>query len=295
MDKEQDYGRIVVTRHIEEILNRAKIYVKAGLPVHFTGPAGAGKTTLAVKLAKDLGRPYYMVQGDESFTRQELIGGPFGFYQKVVEDNFIPTVSKVERKMAPAWVDNPIALACREGGTLIYDEFTRARPETNNLLLGIISEKVLLTVGPTGKLTPEEVHPRFSLILTSNPVEYVGVNKAQDALSDRLVTIRLTGYDEETETAITAHQAQITQPQALRLVRFVHRVNKKIKLNHSTTRASVMLGKVVRARFMDGFDDEHLFYQCCLDVLGLEPASLETLAELWNKGGAVKSRNKEAG
>ena len=46
------------------------------------------------------------------------------------------------------------------------------------------------------------VHPNFSAIFTSNPEEYAGVHKAQDALRDRMVTIDLDYMDKETEVAI---------------------------------------------------------------------------------------------
>ncbi|HYH02575.1 MAG TPA: AAA family ATPase, partial [Bacillota bacterium] len=229
----------ISTSLIDSILNRAKIYLKAGLPIHLSGPSGTGKTSMALKLAKDLGVPYYMVQGDETFNRNDLIGGTYGFHQKIIEDNFISSVSKVEKIVMPVWVNNPITIACREGATLIYDEFTRARPETNNVLLGIISERVLMTVDQTGKLSLEEVHPDFKCILTSNPVEYVGVNKAQDALEDRLVTIKLPDYDRDTLAQIVLKHAALSYEQALRIVRFIMRIHQKTPFQHSLTRSVI--------------------------------------------------------
>ena len=48
------------------------------------------------------------------------------------------------------------------------------------------------------------VHPNFRAIFTSNPEEYAGVHKTQDALLDRMVTITISQYDRETEMRITA-------------------------------------------------------------------------------------------
>lgn len=283
---------IIMTPYIRGILERVKIYSRAGLPVHLTGPAGTGKTTLALKLAKDLGSEYYLIQGDEAYNRNDLVGGPFGYYQKVVEDNFISTVSKIERKLTPIWVDNPVAIACRRGAILIYDEFTRSRPETNNLLLGIISEKMIMVSDHEGRLKLENVHPKFSLILTSNPQEYTGVNKAQDALIDRIVTVKLSGYDEETETLIVAKHADLNNFTASRLVRFVRKVKNQLGLTHSTLRAAIMLGKVFGAQFLYQLDKE-LFFQCCLDLFGLEPKDLKRLKEIWNEEEVTKSGFKE--
>jgi len=46
-------------------------------------------------------------------------------------------------------------------------------------------------------------------IFTSNPEEYAGVHKTQDALRDRMVTIELDHFDEETEIAITEARSGI--------------------------------------------------------------------------------------
>jgi nitric oxide reductase NorQ protein len=280
MSKQPD--SIIITPSIRDVLERAKIYLKAGLAVHLTGPAGVGKTTLALKLARDLSKSHYLIQGDETFTRNELVGGLYGYYQKVVEDNFISSVTKVERRLTPIWVDNPVAMACQEGGLLVYDEFTRARPETNNVLLGILSEKVLLITDKSGKLALVDVHPGFGLILTSNPQEYVGIHKAQDALMDRLVTIRLNSLDEETEILITAKHNVLTRNQAQKIVRFTREVHALEKLPHSTTRMSIMIGKIYQAEFQNRPDKE-LFIKCCQDIMGLDKNSFKMLADLWGK------------
>jgi nitric oxide reductase NorQ protein len=280
MSKQPD--SIVCTPSIRDVLERARIYLKAGLAVHLTGPAGVGKTTLALKLARDLSKSHYLIQGDETFTRNELVGGLYGYYQKVVEDNFIASVSKVERRLTPIWVDNPVAMACQEGGLLVYDEFTRARPETNNVLLGILSEKVLLITDKNGKLALVDVHPGFGLILTSNPQEYVGIHKAQDALMDRLVTIRLNSLDEETEILITAKHNNLSRSQARKIVRFTREVHALERLPHSTTRMSIMIGKIHQAEFHNRPDQE-LFIKCCQDIMGLGPTSFKKLADLWGK------------
>jgi nitric oxide reductase NorQ protein len=280
MSKQPD--SVVVTASIQDVLERARIYLKAGLAVHLTGPAGVGKTTLALKIARDFSESHYLIQGDETFTRNELVGGLYGYYQKVVEDNFISSVSKVERRITPIWVDNPVAMACQEGGILVYDEFTRARPETNNVLLGILSEKVLLITDKSGKLALVDVHPGFGLILTSNPREYVGIHKAQDALMDRLVTIRLDNLDEESEIQITAKHNNLSRSQAWKIVRFTREVHALEKLPHSTTRMSIMIGKIYQSEFVNR-PDKGLFIQCCQDIMGLGATSIHTLAELWGK------------
>jgi nitric oxide reductase NorQ protein len=280
MDVKQLEKDIVVTPFLYEILERAKIYLKVKIPVHLTGPAGTGKTTLAIKMAQNWGTPYYLIQGDATFNRQDLIGGLFGYSQKTITDNFIATVSKFEQKLTPIWVDNPVAVACRNGGTLIYDEFTRARPETNNVLLGILSEHLFLTSDREGRLTIENVHPDFSLILTSNPQEYVGVNRAQDALNDRLVTINLTKFDEDTEAAITAKQSRLYYDQALKVVRFSREVSRRAPITHSSVRCAIMIGRIYALGLWDG-EESRRFFRCCCDVFGEDLVTCELLKEVW--------------
>jgi nitric oxide reductase NorQ protein len=280
MDVTQLEKNIVMTSFLQEILDRAKTYLKAKLPVHLTGPAGTGKTTLAVKIAQSWGQPYYFIQGDQTFNRQDLIGGLFGYSQKIIEDNFIPTVSKFEQRLTPIWVDNPVAVACRNGGTLIYDEFTRACAETNNVLLGILSEHLFITSDHNGKLTLESVHPDFSLILTSNPQEYAGVNKAQNALYDRMITIELAKFDADTETAITAKQSGLHYDQAQKIVRFAREISSRFQIKHSSVRCSIMMAKVYKICDLNN-DQIDQFLSCSRDIIGADVVTPELLREVW--------------
>jgi nitric oxide reductase NorQ protein len=282
MDLRQLEKNIVMTSFLQEILDRSKIYLKAKLPVHLTGPAGTGKTTLAIKIAQSWGQPYYFIQGDQTLERQDLVGGLFGYSQKIIEDNFISTVSKYEQRLTPIWVDNPVAIACRDGGTLIYDEFTRARAETNNVLLGILSEHLFITSDQHGKLTLENVHPDFSLILTSNPQEYVGVNKAQNALYDRMITMELAKFDEDTETAIAAKQSNLHYDQAQRIVRFAREISSRFQIKHSSVRCSIMMAKVYAICYANG-DLLSQFLHCSRDILGADGITDELVREVWEQ------------
>ncbi len=112
--------------------------------------------------------------------------------------------------MTQQWVDNRLTTACQFGLTLIYDEFTRSRPEANNVLLSILEERMLVLPNARGGESYLKVHPDFRAIFTSNPEEYAGVQKSQDALRDRMVTIELGNFDEETEVAITREKSKLS-------------------------------------------------------------------------------------
>ena len=196
--------QFVETPQVRAIAQRALGYLRAGYPVHFSGPAGTGKTTLALHVAALRGRPVALMHGDDEFGSSDLVGGDFGYKKSRVVDNFIHSVVKTEENMSTLWADNRLTVACRNGDTLVYDEFTRSRAEANNALLSVLEERIL----SIPKRRPHgdgfiEVHPEFRAILTSNPEEYAGVHRTQDALNDRLITIQVDHFDRETEVRIT--------------------------------------------------------------------------------------------
>ena len=202
----------VETPFIKEIINRWMGYMKAGFPIHFRGNSGTGKTTLALRVAELLGRPVVMLHGDEELRTSDLVGSESGIYSRRLRDNFIASVLKEEEESYKQWVDNRLTVAVETGNTLIYDEFTRSRPEANNVLLSVLQEGILdLTKSHNGSNGGYlKVHPNFHAIFTSNPEEYAGVHRSQDALRDRMITLDLGSLDEETEIAITTKKSRLS-------------------------------------------------------------------------------------
>jgi gas vesicle protein GvpN len=116
----------VQTQNVETITRRALAYLNAGFSVHFRGPAGTGKTTLALEVAALLNRPTVMITGDEDMATATLVGSQRGYHYRKVVDRFIHNVTKTEETAEHHWADHRLTTACREGYTLIYDEFTRS-------------------------------------------------------------------------------------------------------------------------------------------------------------------------
>lgn len=264
----QPSASFVETPYIRDLTNRAYDYIKAGFPVHFSGPAGVGKTTLALHLAARLGRPAVLICGDHEFNSSDLVGGLYGYCKKYVKDNFIRSVLKTDESMTTQWVDSRLTEACQYGLTLIYDEFTRSRPEANNVLLSVLEERLLPLPAVRSGQTYLKVHPDFTAIFTSNPDEYVGVYKSQDALRDRMVTMELGNFDEETEAAITKAKSGIPLEDAWYIVKLVRRV-REVKSNKltPTIRACIVLGRILGSKGKLALSEDHAFQQTCLDIL----------------------------
>ena len=265
----QPSADFVETPYIRDLTNRALDYIRAGFPIHLSGPTGIGKTTLALHIATQLGRPAVLICGDHEFNSSDLVGGLYGYRRKYLKDNFIRSVLKTDESMTSHWVDNRLTTACQYGLTLIYDEFTRSRPEANNVLLSVLEERVLPLPGARGGESYLKVHPNFTAIFTSNPEEYAGVYKSQDALRDRMVTIELGNFDEETEVAITQAKTELPLEDSRRIVSLVRKVREAKSRNKltPTVRACIMIGKTLNLKGKTALSSSHSFEQICTDIL----------------------------
>ena len=261
----------VETKYIKDVANRALSYIKAGFPVHFRGVSGSGKTTLAMHIASKIKRPVVMIHGDEEFTTSDLVGGEHGYRFRKVVDRFISRVLKTEEDMVKRWVDNRLTIACKYGFTLIYDEFTRSRPEANNILLSILQEKMMdLPVGRGGEDPYLKVDPDFTAIFTSNPEEYAGVHRSQDALRDRMITMDLDYFDYDTELAITQAKSKLSKPQAEMIVNIVRGLRESGKCEFApTVRGCIMIAKTLKVLNISPSKSDG-FTQMCQDILASE-------------------------
>ena len=258
----------VETKYIKDVSNRAIFYIKAGFPVHFRGVSGTGKTTMAMHVANKIGRPVVLIHGDEEFTTSNLVGGEYGYRMKKVVDRFVSRVLKTEEDMVKRWVDNRLTVACKYGFTLIYDEFTRSRPEANNILLSILQERIMDLPAGRGAEGPYlKVHPDFTAIFTSNPEEYAGVHRSQDALRDRMVTMDLDHFDHETEVAITHAKSKLPKKDVERIVKIVRDLRESGKCEFAPTiRACIMIAKAAKIQNISPHSNG-VFSKMCQDVL----------------------------
>jgi gas vesicle protein GvpN len=267
----------VASPHIQALADRALSYLEVGYAVHFAGAAGTGKTTLAFHMASRLGRPVTLIHGDDEFGSSDLVGKDAGYRKSKLVDNYIHSVLKTEEDMNTLWVDNRLTTACANGNTLIYDEFNRSRPEANNALLSVLEEKILNlpSLRRNGGEGYIDVHPNFRAIFTSNPEEYAGVHKTQDALMDRLITLNLGNFDRETEIQIAMSKSVLDREDAEVIVDIVRELRGTGVNNHRPTiRSTIAIARILVHRRAHARMDDPVFQWVCHDVLTTETAKV---------------------
>lgn len=269
----------VETPYVQEISSRALSYIKSGFPVHFRGVSGTGKTTLAMHVASIIGRPVVLLHGDEEFSTSDLVGAGHGYYARKVIDNFIHSVLKTEEDVSKKWVDNRLTVACKYGFTLIYDEFTRSRPEANNVLLSVLQEKILDL--PSGRALHDgnegymKIHPDFVAIFTSNPEEYAGVHRSQDALRDRMITLDLDYFDRETEIIVTMSKSGMGRSECERIVDIVRGLREWGEYEFApTVRGCIMIATTLKTLQTEHSLNGTTFTTICQDILASETSRI---------------------
>jgi len=257
----------VETPAIKKIVNRSLSYLAAGFPIHFSGPTGTGKTTLAMHVSHKLNQAIMLMFGDEEFGTSSLVGDKLGYRKRKLIDNFIHSVLKTEEDVSQRWVDNRLTTACKYGLTLIYDEFNRSRPEANNALLSVLEEGILTLPVSEEEEGYIKVHPNFKAIFTSNPEEYAGVHKTQDALLDRMVTIHLDYFDEETERAIVVAKTGISVQEAKKIIGILRDFRQANGVSRPVTiRPAILIGKVMKQQNIP-VSANPIFIDICVDAL----------------------------
>ncbi|MBU4311176.1 MAG: gas vesicle protein GvpN, partial [Candidatus Omnitrophica bacterium] len=151
-----------------------------------------------------------------------------------------------------------------------------SKAEANNVLLSVLEERILDLPAARGIEGYLRVNPNFRAIFTSNPHEYAGVYRAQDALRDRMITIKLAHYDRDTEIAITTAKAGIPQSDVEKVVDIIRALRDHDKNGTiPTVRAAIMIGKVMGLSGSSASSSDEGFVQSCLDILDSETDSVD--------------------
>lgn len=254
---------------IAGLVTRGLFYARAGVPIHFQGAAGLGKTSLALEIAHRLGRPVAVMAGNDWLDTEDMIGREVGQATSSVVDKYIQRVRRSESHMRYEWEDSILAEAMEQGHTLVYDEFTRSSAKANGILLSVLEEGVLISTNQIKGRTILQAHPDFRIILTSNPHDYSGVNATPDALLDRMVTFNLGSYSQDTKIGIVAVRTGLDAQTSSRIVRLVHTL---LEGPHSpancSLRAAILIARIAAMRLRSASLSDALLAQISADVLG---------------------------
>jgi gas vesicle protein GvpN len=266
----------VETEETNNLVKRAARCLTSGYPIHLTGRSGAGKTALALEIAAQRGRPLTVLTGNHEMTNEDLLGGITGLTSTKLVDNFIRQVYKKEVNIKENWTPGKLVEAAEKGHTLIYDEFSRSRPETNNLFLSILEERVIPLYGTKQKKSYVPVHPEFNIIFTSNPIEYAGVFEKQDALMDRLITMEVA-FTQKTTEMIIQHKAEVKQKDAKFVWGVLKNLQEEVKEAQGllSIRSGLMIASIAKKAGVTMEKGNEDFVQICQDVLSGEVVRFE--------------------
>ena len=264
-------------QEISNILKRGLFYAGAGVPIHFQGTAGRGKTSLALEIARRLGRTVTVIAGNDWLGSDDLIGRQVGQSTSSVVDKYVQRVRRSETQQRYDWQSSILAEAMQKGHTLVYDEFTRSSAKANGILLSVLEEGVLLSTNPLADTDCIHAHPDFRIILTSNPSDYAGLNATPDALMDRMVTFRLTRYSAQTESGIVAARTGLDEMVSQKIVRLVHDLFRETDdEGECSMRAAIMIAQIAAMRLRTTTLSDALLSQIAADVLNGRGAQLST-------------------
>jgi gas vesicle protein GvpN len=119
------------------------------------------------------------------------------------------------------------------------------------------------------------VHPEFRVIFTSNPEEYAGTHKTQDALMDRMITMRIDHYDRETELLVTQAKSGLSANEAAVIVDIVRELRAQSVNHHRPTlRACIAIARVIQQRQIGPRADNQFFRDICRDILDMDMAKV---------------------
>lgn len=236
----------VVTPYITGIVESALTYLQAGLPVHFSGPSGTGKTTLAFYVASKLCRNITLIRGDD-FS----------------DSNFVYRDGNYSH-----WANNLLTNTHRNNHVLIYDDFNYSRSVVNNVLLNVLQERFFSPL--TQRIHDSDyfaVQPGFCAILTSNPEKNADTHKTYDALIDKLVTIQLQHFDRETEIKIVVAKSNISWDDAENIVDIIRRLrNTGLTNQNLSIQTATMIAHALAIRGGNATWDNPNFRRICQDI-----------------------------
>ncbi len=160
--------------------------LSTGRHVLLEGSVGVGKTTLALEVARSLGKQIVRVDGDGRFTEQKLVG------------SFDPKMALEKGFVESSFLPGPLYQAMKDGSILLINELNRMPEMVQNVLLPAMDEG-LIQIPYLGEL---KAKLGFAIVATQNPREFVATSSLSEALLDRMEWVSIQPMSEEQEVAV---------------------------------------------------------------------------------------------
>lgn len=195
-----DY-RIEKEPYYRAVGNEKELYEQAyrhRMPLILKGPTGCGKTRFVEHMAWRLNRPLITLACNEDMTASDLVG-------RYLLDAH-----------GTAWHDGPLTLAVRHGGICYLDEVVEARQDTTVVIHPLTDARRMLPLDKKGEVI--QAHPDFQLVVSYNPGYQSSSKDMKPSTRQRFAALEFDFPDEQTETAIVAHEAGIDETLAGKLV-----------------------------------------------------------------------------
>ena len=173
------------------------------LPLILKGPTGCGKTRFVEYMAWKLNRPLITLACNEDMTASDLVG-------RYLLDAH-----------GTAWHDGPLTMAVRHGGICYLDEVVEARQDTTVVIHPLTDARRMLPLDKKGEVV--HAHPNFQLVVSYNPGYQSSSKDMKPSTRQRFAALEFDYPRTEVEVEIVAHEAEVDEALAAKLVGIAHR------------------------------------------------------------------------